>query len=100
MIDSSLKEAIFFVGGKECHNMKGKVLSIITAVLFGATMVAAPIVMAAGMDSSAGMEEQKAPVKAEKKAKKKKAKKSTAKKTTKKKHAKKKKAAAPAPEEK
>ena len=28
--------------------MKGKVLSIITAVLFGATMVAPPIVMAAG----------------------------------------------------
>jgi len=79
--------------------MKGKVLSIITAVLFGATMVAAPVVMAAGMDSSAGMEEQQAPAKA-KKAKTKKAKKSTAKKATKKKHAKKKKAAAPAPEEK
>ena len=28
--------------------MKGKILSIITAVLFGATMVATPIVMAAG----------------------------------------------------
>ena len=82
--------------------MKGKVLSIITAVLFGATMVAAPVIMAAGMDSLAGMEEQQAPAKKStaKKTTKKKSKKSTAKKTTKKKHAKKKKEAAPAMEEK
>ncbi len=72
--------------------MKGKVLSIITAFLFGATMVASPIVMAATDDTSgtAGMEEQ-APAK-KMPAKKKKAKKSTAKKTTKKKTSKKKKA--------
>ncbi len=68
--------------------MKGKVLSIITALLFGATMVAAPIVMAAGSDTTgaAGMEE-KAPAK--KKATKKKAAKPAAKKASKKKATKK-----------
>jgi len=67
--------------------MKGKVLSIITAVLFGATMLAAPIVMAAGAENgSAGAEETAKPAKA------KKAKKSK-KKATKKKAGKKKKAA-------
>jgi hypothetical protein len=81
--------------------MKGKVLSIITAILFGATMVATPIVIAASTDDTmgaAGTEEQ-APAPAKKKpAKKKKAtKKATKKKTTKKKTSKKKKA--PAPEE-
>jgi mannitol-specific phosphotransferase system IIBC component len=73
--------------------MKGKILAIITAVLFGATMVATPIIMAAGTDTGAGMEEQ-----AKKPAKKKKAKKTAKKKTTKKKSSKKKKA--PATEEK
>ena len=38
--------------------MKGKVLSIITAILFGATMVASPIVFAAGSDTGAGMEQK------------------------------------------
>lgn len=68
--------------------MKGKVLSIITAFLFGATMVAAPIVMAAGSDTTgaAGMEE-KAPAK--KKSTKKKAAKPAAKKASKKKATKK-----------
>ena len=69
--------------------MKGKVLSIITAFLFGATMVAAPIVMAAGTDTTgaAGMEEQ-APAK-KKPAKKKASKKPAAKKASKKKATKK-----------
>ncbi len=73
--------------------MKGKVLSIITAFLFGATLVAAPIVIAAGTDTTgaAGMEEQ-AP------AKKKPAKKATKKKATKKKASKKKAPKAPAEE--
>jgi hypothetical protein len=70
--------------------MKGKVLSIITAFLFGASLAAAPIVIAAGSDTTgaAGMEE-KAPAKTTK-AKSKKAKKPAAKKTAKKKAAKKK----------
>jgi len=82
--------------------MKGKVLSIITAFLFGATLVAAPIVIAAGTDTTgaAGMEEQ-APAK-KKPAKKKKAtkpaKKATKKKATKKKASKKKAPKAPAEE--
>ena len=33
--------------------MKGKVLSIITAFLFGATLVAAPIVIGAGSERTA-----------------------------------------------
>ncbi len=74
--------------------MKGKILSIITAVLFGATMVATPIVMAAGTDTGAGMEETAKP------AKKKVAKKKTTKKKTAKKKASKKKKAAPESEEK
>jgi Ni/Co efflux regulator RcnB len=45
--------------------MKGKVLSIITAILFGATMVASPIVMAA--DTATGTEQVK-PAKTKKKA--------------------------------
>jgi len=81
--------------------MKGKVLSIITAFLFGATMVATPIVNAAATDTmgSAGTEEQ-APAPAKKKAAKKKSatKKAAAKKSAKKKAGKKKKKA-PAPEE-
>lgn len=77
--------------------MKGKVLSIITAFLFGATMVASPIVMAAGTETGATTEE-KAPEKAKTK-KAKKAKKTKAKKGAKKKAAKKEKEAAP-PEEK
>ena len=75
--------------------MKGKILSIITAVLFGATMVASPILYAAPTDTTgaAGTEEQ-APAKkkpAKKKATKKKAttKKAEKKKTTKKKASKK-----------
>jgi hypothetical protein len=74
------------VGGKESQDMKGKILAIITAILFGATMVATPIIMAAGTDTGAGMEEQAKPAK-------KKAKKTAKKKTTKKKTSKKKKAA-------
>jgi topoisomerase IA-like protein len=81
--------------------MKGKVLSIITAFLFGATMVATPIVNAAATDTmgAAGTEEQ-APAPAKKKAAKKKSatKKAAAKKSAKKKTSKKKKKA-PAPEE-
>lgn len=46
--------------------MKGKVLSIITAILFGATMVASPIVMAA--DTAATGTEQVKPAKTKKKA--------------------------------
>ena len=83
--------------------MKGKVLSIITAFLFGATMVASPIVNAAATDDTsgaAGMEEQ-APAKKKPAKKKKAAKKPVAKKTSKK--ASKKKAStkkkAPAPTE-
>lgn len=71
--------------------MKGKVLSIITAVLFGATMLASPILYAADTTGAAGMEEQAPAKKApKKKATKKKAtkKKATAKKTTKKKSSK------------
>jgi hypothetical protein len=72
--------------------MKGKVLSIITAILFGATMVASPIVFAAGSDTGAGMEEQ-APAK-KKPAKNKKMAKKPAEKKAKKKTSKKKKAPA------
>jgi len=75
--------------------MKGKVLSIITAILFGATMVASPIVFAAGTDDTVGAAgtEEKAP--AEKKpAKKKKMAKKPAEKKAKKKTSKKKKAPA------
>ncbi len=87
--------------------MKGKVLSIITAILFGATMLACPVVNAAGTDDTmgaTGTEEQapeQAPAPAKKKpAKKKKAtKKAAKKKTAKKKTSKKKKAAKPAPVE-
>ena len=75
--------------------MKGKVLAIITAILFGATMVATPIVMAAGTDTGAGMEEQ-APAKT--KAKKAKKKKGTKKKASKKKGKKKQEEAAPTEE--
>ena len=67
--------------------MKGKVLSIITAVLFGATMLAAPIVYAAGETGAAGTEEkapEKKPTKKKKEAKKK-AEKKAKKKTSKKK---------------
>jgi hypothetical protein len=60
--------------------MKGKILSIVTAILFGATMVASPIVNAATADTSAPATEQAKPAK--KKAKKKTTK---AKKTSKKK---------------
>jgi BRCT domain type II-containing protein len=67
--------------------MKGKLLAMITAILFGATMVATPIVMAAGTDTGAGMEEQAKPKPAKTKAKK-----STKKKSSKKKSSKKKKA--------
>ncbi|SPJ16402.1 conserved exported hypothetical protein [Syntrophobacter sp. SbD2] len=81
--------------------MKGKVLSIITAILFGATMVASPIVIAAGTDDTmgaAGTEEkapaQKKPAKTKKTTKKATTKK-TSKKTSKKKTSKKKEAAAP-----
>jgi hypothetical protein len=74
--------------------MKGKILSIITAVLFGATMVATPIVMAAGTDTGAGMEETAKPAKKAKKSKK------PAKKKTAKKKTGKKKKAAPESEEK
>jgi hypothetical protein len=73
--------------------MKGKVLSIITAILFGATMLAAPIVYAAGETGAAGMEE-KAPEKKPAKTTKKKAKKTTAKKAKKKTSKKKKEAPA------
>ena len=50
--------------------MKGKVLSIITAFLFGASLAATPIVIAAGSDTTgaAGMEE-KAPAKTKQKPK-------------------------------
>ncbi|MGO8944701.1 MAG: hypothetical protein ACLQJ7_13630 [Syntrophobacteraceae bacterium] len=80
--------------------MKGKVLSIITAILFGATMVASPIVFAAGDDTmgAAGTEE-KAPAKKKpaktKKTTKEATTKKTSKKTSKKKTSKKKEAAAP-----
>lgn len=58
-IDPSLKE-VFFRGGKERYIMKGKVLAFITAILFGATMVAAPLVQAAqGSTGSAAMETAK-----------------------------------------
>ena len=67
--------------------MKGKVLSIITAVLFGATMLAAPIVYAAGEPGAAGTEEKAPEKKPAKKAKKKEAKKKTTKKAAKKKAA-------------
>jgi hypothetical protein len=69
--------------------MKGKVLSIITAVLFGATMMASPILYAAPTDTGAAGTEEQAPAK---KAPKKKAtkKKATKKKATEKKAAKKK----------
>jgi hypothetical protein len=63
--------------------MKGKVLALITAVLFGATMVATPIFAASTDVSGTAGTEEKAPEKA--KAKKKTAKKKTTKKTTKKK---------------
>ena len=89
--------------------MKGKVLSIITAILFGATLVATPIVIAAGTDDEVGAActEEQAPAPEKKKAaKKKKAtkkkatkKKAAKKKAAKKKTSKKKKAAEPAPEE-
>ncbi|MFZ0928233.1 MAG: hypothetical protein WAN11_06515 [Syntrophobacteraceae bacterium] len=69
--------------------MKGKVLSIITAILFGATMVASPIVFAAGSDTGAGME-QKAPAKKKTSKKKKTTKKKAAKKAKKTTHKKKK----------
>ena len=71
--------------------MKGKVLSIVTAILFGATMVASPIVSAATDTSAPAATEQAKPAKT-KKAKKKTAK--ATKKTSKK--SSKKKAAAPA----
>jgi predicted dienelactone hydrolase len=82
--------------------MKGKVLSLITAILFGATMVATPIVIAAGTDDTigaAGTEEQapapakKKPAKKKKATKKKAATKKSTKKSTKKKTSKKKKKA-------
>lgn len=77
--------------------MKGKVLSIITAILFGATMVASPIVFAAGTDDTAGGAgmEEKAPAKKKPAKKKKATKKATKKKAAKKKTSKKKKAAPP-----
>ncbi|MFZ0942552.1 MAG: hypothetical protein WB930_05045 [Syntrophobacteraceae bacterium] len=76
--------------------MKGKVLSIITAILFGATMMASPIVFAAGDDTmgAAGTVE-KAPATKKPSKKKKTTKKATTKKTSKKKTSKKKEAAAP-----
>ncbi len=81
--------------------MKGKVLSIITAILFGASMLAAPIVFAAGSDMGTTGTEEKAPAPAKKKpAKKKTTTKKTAKKKTAKKKTSKKKKAAPASEEK
>jgi len=66
--------------------MKGKVLSIITAFLFGATMVASPIVNAAATDDTSGAAstEEQAPAKKKPAAKKKTAKKPVAKKATKK----------------
>ena len=72
--------------------MKGKVLSIITAILFGATMVASPIVIAAGTDDTMGAAgtEEKAPEKKKPAKKKKTTKKATTKKTSKKKTSKKK----------
>jgi hypothetical protein len=63
--------------------MKGKVLSIITAILFGATMMACPIVGAATTEPATGTEVAKPAPKAKTKtakAKKKKAPKTTAKK--------------------
>jgi hypothetical protein len=74
--------------------MKGKVLSIITAILFGATMLASPIVFAAGTDEPTGAAgtEEKAPAKKKPAKKKKTTKKATAKKSSKKKTSKKKKA--------
>ncbi len=65
--------------------MKGKVLSIITAILFGATMVASPIVIAAGTDDTMGAAgtEEKAPAKKKPAKKKKTTKKATTKKTSK-----------------
>ena len=71
--------------------MKGKILSIITALLFGATMVASPIVMAAGEETGTAGTEEKAPAKPKKAKKKKVTKKTAAKKTAKKKTSKKKK---------
>ena len=83
--------------------MKGKILSIITAVLFGATMVASPIVFAAGTDDTVGAAgtEEKAPAEKKPAKKKKTTKKATTKKAAKKKTSKKKtsKTKAPAPEE-
>ncbi len=67
--------------------MKGKVLSIITAILFGATMVASPIVSAATTDTAGASVEQTKPAKTKKANKKKSTKKkkaSKAKKGTKK----------------
>jgi len=75
--------------------MKGKILTIITAILFGASMVAAPIVMAAGTDTGTEEQAPKKKTKTKKTAKKKTAKKKTAKKTKSKK-----KKAAPKSEEK
>ncbi len=68
--------------------MKGKVLSIITAILFGATMLAAPVVNAqTSTTGAAGMEEQapakKKPAKKKHAKKKKPAKKKAAKKSKK-----------------
>ncbi|MGD0399501.1 MAG: hypothetical protein ABSC04_11355 [Syntrophobacteraceae bacterium] len=71
--------------------MKGKVLSIITAILFGATMMASPIVFAAGDDTTgAAGTEEKAPAKKKSAKAKKTTKKATTKKTSKKKTSKKK----------
>ena len=67
--------------------MKGKVLSIVTAILFGATMVASPIVSAAPADTMAPATDQAKPAKkkstkkTKKKATKKAPKKTSAKKT-------------------
>jgi len=75
--------------------MKGKVLSIITAILFGATMMASPIVFAAGDDTTgAAGTEEKAPTK-KATTKKTSKKKTSKKKTSKKKTSKKKEEAAP-----
>lgn len=89
-VDSTLKEATFSEEERRVIIMKGKVLSIITAILFGVTMLAAPIVVSAQDTGSAAADTVKPAKKSKKKTTKKKAvKKPAKKKATKKKGTKK-----------
>jgi mannitol-specific phosphotransferase system IIBC component len=84
------KRGCIFRGGKENQGMKGKILSILTAILFGASIMAAPVVVSAQTTEKAGVEQtQPKKVKKAKKAKKSKKKASKKAKKSKKKAAKK-----------